>query len=81
MIDVKVYSAPWCVWCNRTKAFLRENRIEFKDFNVEEDNNAMYEMMEKSGQSGIPVIDVNGEIIVGFDQERLSHLIGIPHRH
>ncbi len=59
------------------KEFLRQNNVEFEDINVEEDRGAAEEMVRKSGQYGVPVIEVDGEIVVGFDRERLKQLLKI----
>lgn len=74
---VKVYSAPVCPWCTRAKNFLEEHNIKFEDFDVSLDEKAKKEMAEKSGQMGVPVIDINGEIIIGFDAERIKKLLDI----
>lgn len=71
MANVKVYSTESCPWCVKVKAFLKENKIAFEDLNVGEDAEALQEMVEKSGQRGVPVIDVNGTIIVGFDKDAI----------
>lgn len=72
-----VYSTNMCPWCTRVKEFLKENGIEFEDINVQEDKEKAKEMVEKSGQMGVPVIDIDGHIIVGFDEERIKELLGI----
>lgn len=72
MANVKVYSTESCPWCVKVKAFLKENKIAFEDINVGEDAEALQEMVEKSGQRGVPVIDVNGTIIVGFDKDAIK---------
>lgn len=59
------------------KDFFDQHKIEYKEFNVAEDKEAREEMIEKSGQMGVPVIDVDGEIIVGFDKKKLSELLKI----
>lgn len=74
---VKVYSTPTCPWCIRTKQFLKENNINFQDIDVSSDKQAADEMMQKTGQMGVPVIDIEGEIIVGFDKERIKQALGI----
>lgn len=68
--------AEWCPWCHRAMDFLKANKIPFEARDVEQDNNAQ-ESMKKSGQAGIPVIDIDGEIIVGFDQAKLKELLKI----
>ena len=69
---VKVYSTTWCPWCKMAKDFLKQNKIPFEDINVEEDPKAAQEMIDKSGQTGVPVIDANGKIIIGFNREELK---------
>ena len=72
MKKVKVYSTQTCPWCHKVKDFLKENKIEFEDIDVAENQEAAKEMTEKSGQMGVPVIDIDGEMIVGFDQEKIK---------
>jgi glutaredoxin-like YruB-family protein len=72
MADIKVYSTPSCPWCHKAKDFLKENKIEFENFDVSSDEKARNDMVEKSGQMGVPVIDIDGTIIVGFDQEAIK---------
>ncbi|MBI2583520.1 MAG: glutathione S-transferase N-terminal domain-containing protein [Candidatus Aenigmarchaeota archaeon] len=71
MVEVNVYSTTWCPWCKKAKEYLKENEIPFKDINVENDSAAAEEMVKKSGQSGVPVIDIDGKIIIGFDKEAI----------
>ena len=66
--NVKIYSTPTCHWCIRAKDFLKENNIEFQNLDVSSDQLAADEMVKKSGQMGVPVLDIEGEIIVGFDK-------------
>lgn len=72
MAKVKVYSTPTCPWCHRAKDFLKEKGVEFEDINVAEDADAAQQMVEKSGQRGVPVIEIGGKMIVGFDQEAIE---------
>ena len=72
MAKVKVYSTPTCPWCHKAKDFLKENKVEFDDIDVSADDVARKEMVEKSGQMGVPVIDIDGKVIVGFDQEAIK---------
>lgn len=74
---VKVYSTPTCPYCVRAKQFLKENNIEFEDIDVSTNQQASQEMVDKSGQMGVPVLDINGEIIVGFDKDKISQLLGL----
>lgn len=70
--SVKVYSTPSCHYCVEVKQFLRENNVEFEEIDVSTDQSAAEEMTQKSGQLGAPVLDIDGEIIVGFDQEKIK---------
>jgi glutaredoxin 3 len=72
MTKIKVYSTPTCPYCRMTKAFLKDKGVEFEDIDVASNRDAAREMIEKSGQMGVPVIDVNGKIIVGFDKEAIE---------
>ena len=72
MAQVKVYSTPVCPWCNKTKEFLNENNVKFNELDVSSDQKAAKEMFKKSGQMGVPVTEVDGEIIVGFDKPKLK---------
>ena len=77
MKNVVIYSTPTCHFCQLTKEFLKEKNIEYTDYNVAEDAAKRQEMMEKTGQMGVPVIMVGDEIMVGFDQSKLAGLLGI----
>lgn len=72
MAKVMVYSTPTCPWCVRAKEFLKQNKIKFEDKDVSEDETARNEMIEKSGQMGVPVFDIGGTVIVGFDKEAIK---------
>ena len=69
---VKVYSTPTCPWCNVLKNFLKEKNIEFEDIDVSKDHEKAREMIKKSGQMGVPQIEINGKIIVGFDKAAIE---------
>ena len=75
--SVKVYSTPTCPWCIRAKQFLKDNNIDFQDVDVSANKQAADEMMQKTGQMGVPVLDIEGEIIVGFDKEKIKQALGI----
>lgn len=74
---VKVYSTPTCPYCVMLKEFLKKNNVAFSEFNVAEDRDALAEMIEKSGQIGVPQIVVGDTVIVGFDKEALKKTLGI----
>ncbi|MFH0817111.1 MAG: glutaredoxin domain-containing protein [Candidatus Micrarchaeota archaeon] len=71
-MDVKVYSTPTCPYCHMAKSYLKENNVIFSDIDVAADQKAAKEMVEKTGQMGVPVIEVDGKFIVGFDKEALK---------
>ncbi len=66
-MSVKVYSTPTCPWCTRAKEYLTEKNVPFVDVDVSMDQRAAQEMVQKTGQMGVPVIEVHGRFIVGFD--------------
>lgn len=73
---VKVYSTPTCPYCVMVKKFLQEELVEYEDLNVGDDEAARAEMIKKSGQMGVPVLDINGKIIIGFDKEATRKALG-----
>ncbi len=74
-MTVKVYSTPTCPWCTIAKRYLTSKNVSFDDLDVSKDRNAAAEMVQKSGQRGVPVLDIDGNIIVGFDQKTIDSLI------
>ena len=77
MPKVKVFSTPTCPYCITLKEFLKEKEVAFEDVNVAEDKAAREEMVQKSQQMGVPVAEIDGEIVVGFDKEKISKLLNI----
>jgi glutaredoxin-like YruB-family protein len=77
MAKVKIYSTPICPYCQMAKEYLKNNKIDYEEYNVAEDEARLKEMVNKSHQMGVPVIDVDGEIIVGFDRALLAKLLHI----
>ena len=77
MAKVKVFSTPTCPWCDRVKQFLKENGIEFEDINVAENRDALVEMVTKTHQMGVPVVEIDGEYIIGFDEKKLREMLNI----
>ena len=77
MKHVSIYSTPTCVYCNAAKEFFKEKGIQYDEFNVATDLPKRQEMVEKSGQMGVPVIVVDDQVVVGFDKEKLTQLLGI----
>ena len=74
---VKIYSTATCVYCVTLKKFLQEHDIAFEEVNVAQDRQALEEMVQKSGQMGVPVTEIDGKIIVGFNKEKISELLNI----
>ncbi len=72
MTTVTIYTTPTCPWCIKTKEFLKKKKISYKEVNVMNDEQGREKMVEKSGQMGVPVIDIGGTIIVGFDPEEIE---------
>ncbi len=72
MSKIKVYSTPTCPYCHLLKEFLTQKKIEFDDIDVAADHKAAKEMIGKSGQMGVPQIEINGKIIVGFDKPAIE---------
>ncbi len=77
MKNVIIYSTPTCHFCHMAKEFMTANNVKFTDYNVATDLEKRKEMVDKSGQMGVPVIDIEGELIVGFEQDRLATALGI----
>ena len=74
---VKVYSAVWCPWCKKAKEWLAANKVPFQVVDVEKEPKAAEDMVKKSGQTGIPVVEIDGEVIVGFDVDRMKKALKI----
>ena len=77
MAKVIVYSTQTCPFCHTAKDFFKANNIEFTDIDVGVDQEGLKVMLEKSGQSGVPVIDIDGKIIIGFDEAALKEILGL----
>ena len=77
MPNVKVYSTSTCSYCVMVKEFLKKNDIQFENIDVGINREAGKEMMDKSGQMGVPVLDIDGQIIVGFDKDAISKALNL----
>lgn len=77
MATIKVYSTPWCTYCKMLKDYFKEKKVDYTEFDVSADEKARNEMLNKSGQSGVPVIDIDGTLVVGFDKDRVNELLGL----
>ncbi|HRH22375.1 MAG TPA: glutaredoxin domain-containing protein [Candidatus Paceibacterota bacterium] len=77
MKNVLIYSTPTCTYCTMAKDFFKKNNITYTEFNVASDALRRKEMVEKSGQMGVPVIDIDGQVVVGFDKGTVADLLGV----
>ena len=69
---IKIYSTPFCPYCVTLKDYLKSKKIDFKDVDVSSDEKEREEMIQVSGQIGVPVINIDGQIIIGFDKEQID---------
>ena len=71
-MKVKIYTIPTCPWCMKTKEFLKENKIKFEEINIASNQKAAKEIINRSGQTSVPVIDIDEKLIFGFDEKKLK---------
>jgi len=76
-MKVTVYSTPTCPFCIQVKEYLTENKVEFVDVDVSIDQEKAQEMIKKSGQMGVPVIEIGEELVIGFDEPKLKKFLGL----
>ncbi len=74
---VKIFSTPSCVYCITLMEYLKKHDIEFEKIDVSQDQKALEEMVKNSGQMSVPVVDIDGEIIIGFDKKKIDQLLKI----
>jgi glutaredoxin-like YruB-family protein len=74
---VLIYTTPTCPFCHQVKDYLTEKKIVFTNYDVTTDNDKAQEMIDKSGQMGVPVLDIEGKIIIGFDREAINKELGL----
>ena len=72
---VKIYSTPTCPWCKVTKEYFKDRNISFEEIDVASDQEAAKELLDKSGQLGVPVTEIDGVIIIGFDKEAIDQAL------
>lgn len=75
MSDVKVYTTPTCPYCQMAKDFLNDKGVDYQELNVQDDLDARKEMVDKSGQLGVPVITKDNDYVIGYDTEKLNELL------
>lgn len=74
-MTVTIYSTPTCTYCKLAKEYFNQHQVAYQEFDVAADIEKRKEMVDKSGQLGVPVIDINGQIVVGFDEETIASLL------
>jgi len=77
MNKISIYSTTWCGFCHMAKRYFDSIGVKYNDLDVEQDMNARQEAVQKSGQMGVPVIDIDGTIIVGFDKPRIDQTLRV----
>lgn len=76
-MTVKIYTTPTCAYCHAEKEFFKEHNVEFQEFDVFADVKARDEMVQKTGQLGVPVTDIDGQLVIGFDRAKIFQLLGL----
>ena len=74
---IKIYTTPTCAYCKMAKEYFKSKNFEYEEYNVATDTSKQKEMIEKTGQFGVPVIDIDGKIIIGFDRTKINELLNI----
>jgi len=77
MPQVTIYTTPYCVYCKAAKEFFQEHGVAYEEKDVAKDEEAREHMIHRSGQLGVPVIEVDGEVVVGFDKKKLATLLNV----
>lgn len=72
-----LFTTPTCSWCRRTKAYLHERRVPFREVDVSRDAAAARDLVRRTGQMGVPVVEIDGRPVVGFDREAIDRLLGL----
>lgn len=74
---VIIFSTPTCSFCNAAKSYLRQRGVKFRDVDVSRDAAAARDLVRRTGQQGVPVLDIGGKIVIGFDRPKINQLLGI----
>lgn len=77
LAKIRIFSTPTCPYCITLKQFLKQHDFEFEDIDVSKDEKALEEMIQKSGQMGVPVLEIENQIIVGFDKPKIVNTLDI----
>lgn len=75
---VLVFTTPTCAWCTRAKTYLRQRGVPFTEVDVSRDAAAARDLMRRTGQTGVPVVEIDGRPVVGFDRARIDRMLGLP---
>jgi glutaredoxin-like YruB-family protein len=75
--EVVLYTTSWCGWCRKTIAHLDKHGIQYENLDIERDRRAYADLKRKTGSSGVPVIEIDGELVIGFDRNRIDELLGL----
>lgn len=73
--EIKVYSTPTCPWCRKTREYLQSKGISYEDYNVAEQGDKLQEMVDLSGQRGVPVLKIGDEVIVGYSEPKINQAL------
>ena len=76
-MEIQIYTTPTCPWCKKLKVWLKKKKLEYEEKDISESQNKLNrdEILDKSGQMAVPVIDIDGKIIVGFDEEKILKVL------
>lgn len=77
MVKIKIYTTPWCAYCKQAKEYFKSKGLTWEEVDVMADEKARDEMVAKTGQLGVPVIDINGKVVIGFDRDKINQYAGI----
>ena len=77
---VLVFTTPTCPWCVRVKKYLRERHVPFREIDVARDQRAARDLVRRTGQQGVPVVEIDGKPIIGFDKPKIDKLLGLSPR-
>lgn len=77
MARVEIYTTPWCAYCKMAKEFFKKKGVEYTEHDVADDPIRRQEMIDKTHQMGVPVIIIDGQIVIGFDREKITELLKI----
>lgn len=77
MVTIKIYTTPTCAFCKMAKEHFKSKGLEYTEYDVSKDVEKQKEMIDKTGQFGVPAIDINGKIVIGFDKPKINQLLGL----